>query len=85
LFQLLIGEAIDLQRNKKHEAGEASFDWKDCRTHDFIRQKLDYIHSNLCRGKWSLAASADEYKHSSAGFYIPEPKAGYPLTIFGAG
>lgn len=78
----LVVEAKDRQRNKKHEVWEDSFDWKDCRTHDFIRQKLEYIHSNPCRGKWNLAASADEYEHSSARFYILGEQAGYPVTNF---
>jgi hypothetical protein len=59
----------DKKRGKLHEVFEDSFDNKECFTKKFILQKLDYIHWNPCRGKWNLAASPDEYVHSSASFY----------------
>ena len=37
-------ENKDRQRNKQHEVWRDSFDWKDCRGEDFIKQKLEYIH-----------------------------------------
>ncbi len=43
-------EAKDRERNKKHEIWEDSFDWKEYRTHKFMKQKLDYMHDNPCRG-----------------------------------
>ncbi|MFD2919187.1 transposase [Terrimonas rubra] len=58
------------ERNKKHEIWEPSFDWKECRNNVFILQKLNYIHDNPCKGKWSLVNAPYEYQHSSAGFYI---------------
>jgi hypothetical protein len=83
LHQLnLAVEAKDLQRNKKHEIWEDSFDWKECRTHNYMRQKLDYMHTNPCRGKWSLAPSPAEYEHSSARFYIRGEHAAYPVTSY---
>ena len=57
------------KRGKLHEVFEGSFDNKECFTKKFILEKLDYIHWNPCRGKWNLAASPDEYVHSSASFY----------------
>ncbi len=36
-------EAKDRKRNKKHEVWEDSFDWKECRTHKFMKQKIDYM------------------------------------------
>lgn len=83
LYQLnLAVEAKDRERNKKHEIWEDSFDWKECRTHKYMRQKLDYIHENPCRGKWNLAVAPAEYKHSSARFYITGEHAAYPVTNF---
>ena len=29
-------EAKDLERNKKHEVWEDSFDWKECRTNEYV-------------------------------------------------
>jgi REP element-mobilizing transposase RayT len=83
LHQLnLIVEAKDRERNKKHEIWEDSFDWKECRTHKYMQQKLDYMHSNPCRGKWSLAISPSEYEHSSARFYICGEHAAYSVMNF---
>ncbi len=63
-------EPADRLRGKKHEVWEDSFDWKDCRSHFFVTQKLEYMHGNPCNAKWSLASNAVDYLHSSARFYI---------------
>ncbi len=69
--------------NKKlHEVWELSFDWKECRSWDFINQKLSYIHDNPCTKKWNLCNSPVEYPHSSAKFYIAEEQGVYPVTNF---
>jgi REP element-mobilizing transposase RayT len=73
-------ENKDRQRGKKHEVWEDSFDSKICRTEKFINQKLAYIHSNPCRGKWSLAKTPIDYKHSSAKFYISSGHSAYEVT-----
>ena len=75
-------ESTDRKRNKKHEVWEDSFDWKECRSHKFMKQKLDYMHENPCRGKWNLAPSPAEYEHSSARFYICGEHAAYPVTSY---
>ena len=35
-----------------------------------IWQKIDYIHNNPCTEKWRLARYPEEYRFSSASFYI---------------
>ena len=35
-----------------------------------IEQKLDYIHNNPLQEKWSLAERPEDYRWSSAGFYM---------------
>ena len=75
-------ESTDRERNKKHEVWEDSFDWKECWSHKFMKQKLDYMHENPCRGKWNLAPSPAEYEHSSARFYICGEHAAYPVTSY---
>lgn len=40
-------EAARKQNKKQHEVWELSFDWKDCRSNDFIYQKLDYMPAPL--------------------------------------
>ncbi len=57
------------ERNKKHRVFEISSDIKACYTEEFLLQKLNYIHNNPISGKWNLAATPEDYFHSSATFY----------------
>ena len=83
LYQLSSSvQTKDKERNKKHEVWEDSFDWKECRTNSFIEQKLFYIHSNPCSGKWSLCVLPFDYLHSSARFYMTGNHAAYPVLNF---
>lgn len=75
-------DAKDLERNKKHEVWEDSFDWKECRTNQFMQQKLDYMHENPCKGKWNLATAPVDYEHSSARFYITGNHASFPVMNY---
>jgi REP element-mobilizing transposase RayT len=68
--------------NKQHEVWETSFDWKDCRSNEFVWQKLNYMHNNPCTGKWQLAANPIDYIHSSAKFYLTGVQGIYPVTNF---
>ena len=72
----------DKKRGKLHEVWEDSFDWKECRSYDFVNQKLDYMHNNPCNRKWNLAVNPYLYLHSSAKFYITGEQGIYPVTNF---
>ncbi|HVS92941.1 MAG TPA: transposase [Mucilaginibacter sp.] len=56
-------------KGQKHKMFEKSFDAKSVYSLDFLNQKLDYIHHNPVRGKWSLCDDFVDYPHSSAAFY----------------
>lgn len=71
------------QKNQKHSIWESSFDWKYCYSMEFIIQKLEYIHSNPCRGTWELCGDPTEYIHSSAKFYMTGEDGIYPVTHVG--
>ncbi len=78
-----LSEAVEAKRktnNKKHEIWELSFDWKECISDKFIQQKLDYIHLNPCKGKWNLCATSEDYKHSSAKFYLTGEDGFYKIN-----
>ena len=75
-------ETKDRRRNKQHEVWNDSFDWNDCRSDEFIKQKLDYMHNNPCKGKWNLANRSEEYLHSSACFYLTGEQGYYPITSY---
>ena len=50
----ILSNDVDIARklnHKKHEVWELSFDWKVCESTGFIKQKLSYMHENLCKGK----------------------------------
>ena len=84
LLQLLSNHVEEKRKaNKKlHEVWELSFDWKECRSWEFINQKLSYIHDNPCTKKWNLCNSPVEYLHCSAKFYIAEEQGVYPVTNY---
>ncbi len=75
-------EAKRKDNKKQHEVWKLSFDWKDCRSNDFVWQKLDYMHNNHCTGKWQLGENALAYRHSSAQFYLTGEKGIYPIRNF---
>ncbi len=72
LLQTMKGwvNSTDRNHNKEHEVFEPSFDWKECNDERLVDQKLDYIHENACKGEKALVESPEDYKHSSARFYI---------------
>jgi hypothetical protein len=72
----------DRKRNKKHEVWEGSFDWKHCWNDKLIRQKLNYMHNNPCRGKWNLCDNSEKYIHSSAGFYATGQQGVFRVTNY---
>jgi len=72
----------DRKRGKLHKIWQSSFDWKECDSDKIINQKLDYIHTNPCTGKWNLARSPIDYLHSSAGFYLGEKQHGFTVTHY---
>ena len=57
-------------KGKLHQVFEPSFEWKSCRSPKFLKQKLDYIHNNPCKGRWNLSENPWNYTHSSAKFYF---------------
>jgi len=70
------------RRGKLHEVFERSFDWKECNSDKFILQKLDYIHSNPCRGSWEVVKHPWEYQHSSALFYYMGKQGVYEVLNY---
>ena len=68
----ILSEGVSASGKKKgklHEVFEPSFDLKSCYTYKFLKQKLDYMHSNPVSKKWNLVKDIIDYRHSSAKFY----------------
>jgi len=72
----------DKQRKKIHEVFEPSFDRKECRTIEFIQQKLLYIHLNPCRYEKIRAKLPEDYIHSSAKYYYTSEQGIYPVISY---
>jgi REP element-mobilizing transposase RayT len=73
----------DYKIGKLHEVFEPSFDWKECKSNNFIDQKLEYMHDNPCRGIWSLVERPELYLHSSAKFYLTGEQGVYEVMHCG--
>lgn len=68
----ILNEGCSKAERKKgqlHKVFESSFDAKAILNHQFLFQKLDYIHHNPVVKKWNLAPYFVDYEHSSAAFY----------------
>jgi hypothetical protein len=72
--------ATEQLQNKKHEVFEPSFDRKECFSIPFMKQKVDYIHSNPC--KEGLAKLPEDYLHSSAKYYYTGKQGVYPVITY---
>jgi REP element-mobilizing transposase RayT len=59
----------EIAKGQKHKVFKDSFDAKAIYSDKFLFQKLDYIHGNPVKGKWTLAKDNVSYEHSSASFY----------------
>ncbi len=61
--------AREIAKGQKHKVFKDSFDAKPIYADKFLFQKLDYIHGNPVKGKWTLSKDNVSYDHSSASFY----------------
>ncbi len=59
----------EIAKGQKHKVFKDSFGAKPIYSDKFLFQKLDYIHENLFKGKWTLAKDNVGYEHNSASFY----------------
>ncbi|MFI5188200.1 MAG: hypothetical protein ACHQF0_15825 [Chitinophagales bacterium] len=59
----------EIKKGQRHKVFEESFDAKECRSREFIIQKLDYINKNPVSKRWQLVSDVTEYPHSRAGIY----------------
>lgn len=75
-------EANESARGKLHNVFKTSFDAKPVYTDKFAEQKLNYIHHNPLRGKWSLAKTPEDYLYSSARFYFTGEQGRVKITHY---
>jgi REP element-mobilizing transposase RayT len=70
------------RKGKIHQVFKLSFDAKKCFSEKMLEQKLEYIHHNPVKGKWSLAVDFVDYPHSSAAFYEQGANSSAPLVHY---
>jgi REP element-mobilizing transposase RayT len=71
ILDVLYESVTARERNKgqRYRVFEKSFDAKPIYTKHFLDQKIEYIHHNPVRGRWTLEDNYVSYMHSSASFY----------------
>jgi REP element-mobilizing transposase RayT len=67
-------------RNQKHTVFQPSFDWKECFSLLFMKQKTDYMHLNPCKA--GLVKLPEDYLHSSAKYYYTGEQGIYPVMTY---
>ena len=64
---------------QKYKVWEEDYDAREVFSLDFLNQKLDYIHSNPCQPHWGLVEDPEDYRWSSACFYLLDKQAIIPV------
>jgi putative transposase len=55
---------------QEYKVWEDGYDARDVFSIKFLQQKMDYIHHNPCQPHWKLAENPEDYRWSTAGFYL---------------
>jgi len=71
---------VEKQKGSKHKIFTESFDCKECYTSEFIQQKLKYMHNNPVKA--GFVNNAEDFRHSSAKFYLSAEQGHYPVTNY---
>ena len=61
-------------KDRRYQVWERNPLWFELDNTATFLQKLNYIHNNPCQEKWLLAEKPEDYKHSSASFYLLNSK-----------
>lgn len=69
-FLTTIKNAGDESSKVVYKVWENGYDARDVFSFGFLEQKLDYIHNNPCQSQWQLAEHPEDYRWSSARFYV---------------
>ena len=78
ILELLTSLASHLPK-ARYKVWEDGYNAKDVVSAGFLRQKMDYLHSNPCQPHWALADCPEEYIWSSASFYSETGQAIIPV------
>jgi putative transposase len=73
--------AIRYKNGSKNQVWQERFDALEIVTHDTFNTKLNYIHNNPLQEKWRLCDNVEDYKFSSAKYYINNEYTGVTITV----
>jgi putative transposase len=68
----LLDDILVNAKDRRYQLWERNPLWFQLDNTDTLLQKLNYIHNNPCQAKWLLAEKPEDYKYSSAGFYLSD-------------
>jgi len=72
-------KAARSSRKQKYKVWEEGFDAREIFSLDFLNQKFDYIHHNPCQPHWGLVENPEDYRWSSACFYLRDKRGVIPV------
>lgn len=74
-----LAQAVTRPEKQQFKVWEDGYNAKDVFSPEFLRQKIEYIHTNPLQPHWQLAERPEEYIWSSARFYLLNEPALIPL------
>ncbi len=69
-------------KDRRYQLWERNPHWFTLDNTETLLQKLNYIHNNPCHAKWLLADKPEDYKYSSARYYMLDDKEFDFLTSY---
>jgi len=82
LLQIFELSACKYKPKHKYQVWQSRFDDFRIRTEEQLEQKMEYIHQNPLQDHWRLVEKQEDYKYSSAGFYVNGSDVGLEITLF---
>jgi putative transposase len=73
-------EGRNNRRKHKYQVWEEGFDNEVLTKDRDLQIRLDYIHANPLRENWRLCENPEEYKYSSAAFYLEDRPSVIPIV-----
>jgi hypothetical protein len=72
--------AIETKEGHKYQIWQKRFDSIAIVRQKDMLIKLSYIHNNPLQERWQICTNAEDYRFSSATYYITGKDAGIPIT-----
>jgi REP element-mobilizing transposase RayT len=74
-----LAQAVTRPEKQQFKVWEDGYSAKEVFSPEFLRQKIEYVHTNPLQPHWQLAQQPEDYIWSSARFYLQNEPALIPL------